>query len=576
MYEVHVEFERVQTYLFDIPRLQAMVGANALLGRLIRVELPDLAIVHGATEPSGLDEVDPPQAIEDDPLSIAVGWRQQQKPDHGITTKIDGDNPAQQLRRGILSRDGGHFVALFPGWASAQAFADAVPERVRSVTPGLRARVSAPRELGAGDDEPTKGPTPSTSISLVDLPIFALCQDRGTGPASHAIREPWSEDRERLISSRAFALRLAGRGLLKNADRKSAFQQIPRDVVGLLTEELALGDRKPPADLNDLASGGYLAVIHADGNGVGKRFKAWQNAADDDLSPLAKRVRNEAFFYRMRVNVRIAVQKALRKVFTERSCPSDAPRPYQLLMLGGDDLVMVCQARFALPFVRALTRALAALSGPEGYRSPPLEVSAGVVIAAPNIPFHHLHARAEALASSAKGLSRAHGGISTVDWMVFTESWSPDPAAHRQQFDFLQYRVGDTTESLALTRKPYRTLGTGYSLDALLEAAEGLNSEASDAGIARTQRHGLSAALRAGRRAGLLAFAELPPTARTALCTALGLGATPASAGDGPWQEHDAVANGPRRWSTQLLDLFEMIEISTLGRRAEANVEADQ
>jgi hypothetical protein len=43
MMRVHIEFQRVQTWLFEVPRLRAMVGANALLGETLRVALPKLA-----------------------------------------------------------------------------------------------------------------------------------------------------------------------------------------------------------------------------------------------------------------------------------------------------------------------------------------------------------------------------------------------------------------------------------------------------------------------------------------------------------------------------------------------------
>jgi len=35
--KVHIELQRVQTWLFAVPRLRAMVGANALLGETLRV-----------------------------------------------------------------------------------------------------------------------------------------------------------------------------------------------------------------------------------------------------------------------------------------------------------------------------------------------------------------------------------------------------------------------------------------------------------------------------------------------------------------------------------------------------------
>jgi hypothetical protein len=41
--KVHIEFQRVQTWLFAVPRLRAMVGTNALLGETLRAGLPNLA-----------------------------------------------------------------------------------------------------------------------------------------------------------------------------------------------------------------------------------------------------------------------------------------------------------------------------------------------------------------------------------------------------------------------------------------------------------------------------------------------------------------------------------------------------
>ena len=34
---VYIEFQRVQTWLFAVPRLRTMVGANALLGEVLRI-----------------------------------------------------------------------------------------------------------------------------------------------------------------------------------------------------------------------------------------------------------------------------------------------------------------------------------------------------------------------------------------------------------------------------------------------------------------------------------------------------------------------------------------------------------
>jgi hypothetical protein len=41
--QVRIELSRVQTWLFAVPRLRAIVGANALLGETLHVTPPKLA-----------------------------------------------------------------------------------------------------------------------------------------------------------------------------------------------------------------------------------------------------------------------------------------------------------------------------------------------------------------------------------------------------------------------------------------------------------------------------------------------------------------------------------------------------
>lgn len=150
---VHIELSRVQTWLFAVPRLRAMVGANALLGETLRVELPKLARETGrgwALAPSSetYRAADP-----NDPLK-------------------DHDDPAADARDGILSRDGGHFEAWFV--SGAEGFADAAGQLLRSGLPGLRFRVSIDRQPR----------TKSQVHPSTELPVLAPCELTGRGLAS--------------------------------------------------------------------------------------------------------------------------------------------------------------------------------------------------------------------------------------------------------------------------------------------------------------------------------------------------------------------------------------------------------
>lgn len=147
---VHIKLSRVQTWLFAVPRLRAMVGANALLGETLRVALPKLARETGrgwTLSPSGETY---PAAEPDDPLAAH-------------------DDPAADAKAGILSRDGGHFEAQFA--SGAEAFADAAGRLLRSTVPGLRFRISI-------DGEPL---TKSHVDLSMELSVLAPCEWTGRG-----------------------------------------------------------------------------------------------------------------------------------------------------------------------------------------------------------------------------------------------------------------------------------------------------------------------------------------------------------------------------------------------------------
>ena len=123
MDKVHIEFQRVQTWLFSVPRLRAMVGANSLLGEALRIRLPELARRKDCGWSLAPCTSEYPGADTNDPLA-------------------EHDDPATDARDGILSRDGGHFEAQFV--RGAEAFAEAASRRLRR-----EARLPAARSLRA-------------------------------------------------------------------------------------------------------------------------------------------------------------------------------------------------------------------------------------------------------------------------------------------------------------------------------------------------------------------------------------------------------------------------------------------
>jgi len=489
MTRVHIEFERVQAWLFSAPRLRAMAGANTLLGETLRVSLPDLARRNDrgwALAPLG--EVYP-AANPDDPL-------------------MAHDDPAADARAGVSSRDGGHFEAQFE--SGAEAFASEAGQLLRRELAGLRFRI------WIDDGERLK-----SHVHLpTELPVLAPCEWTGRGLASAVV----TQGNEPAAVSLDVAARHEG---AKRAEEGKA-----KDLASMLSATTKLEQLKKPQRFEDLVGPDYLALIHADGNDVGGSRPHGDAAS-------------AVFFHQNRVLLRCAMQKAIDAI-----CEGETgTAPLVPLMLGGDDLLLVCRAEIALPFVATLCRTLDELQRHDnGFK---LTLGVGIVIAKHTIPINRLHEVAEQLAASAKRRFRGFSEDerqSVVDWAVYTTAWVDDPEDVRQR-DWLR---DEGQETRVLSQRPLNVLGTGLdSLQGLLGGAKKLEE------APRSQLRYVVDQLSRGRTLSELAFAELSEKARAALDQA-GVKAL--------WRP---TANGGP-WLTEVLDLVEIAEIGRLGRSADS------
>jgi len=526
-----LELKRVQTFIFEVPRLKAMLGANALIGQTMRHELPALLANQGS-------QLDWPKEIAlqgtaDDPL------------DRPETDASDRDDPAALYQRGILARDGGHFIVLFDDKSAAERFLEQAEAVLAERLPGVlyEARIDPFREP---KESPLRQPRDPHETALLDLPVLQVCQETGQGPASARNNKGYWQ----------------GESVRYRLDWGDWFYKgCTQDIIGLLRSTLYPDhamDWQEPDDLAQLAAGGYLALIHADGNGIGKRYKSWRDQAKSQ-NEVVKEAHGEAFFHSMRVAVRRAVVTALAKTFTEPG----GVRPYEILMLGGDDLLLACRANRALDFARHYAAELTRHTLADGQ---PLTVAIGIAIAQKSYPLHRLHELAEELASSAKRLYRAlpdDAKSSVIDWQVVTQSWFADVAEARRQTERIQYQVNGQVDTLLLTGRPYRVLGA-EGLDELLRDVQQLDAprkpdESGDTQdedkAARSPLRALRAACEQGRLMAEMAFARLPESVRFRLAWNDGALWKPLAQGNQTF------------YLTRALDIIGLREIEHLGKR---------
>lgn len=190
----------------------------------------------------------------------------------------------------------------------------------------------------------------------------------------------------------------------------------------------------------------YIAVVHTDGNRMGRRFQAiaetYPMPKDNSAYIVQLRALSEAVINTAEVALRNTIERLLlskrtveeeerwgEKVPVIRSKEGRIQVPFRPLVFGGDDTTFVCEGRFGLDLAMHYLGELARepLPGPKkGVPGEPLYGRAGVAIVKSHYPFSRAYDVAEALGASAKAAlqkTRENFGPDNgilLDWHVST------------------------------------------------------------------------------------------------------------------------------------------------------------
>jgi len=213
---------------------------------------------------------------------------------------------------------------------------------------------------------------------------------------------------------------------------------------------------KLPAATTELEGLGYdwLGIVHADGNGLGKVFLDFNKRiqSESNGNPLSAR----DYITKLRA-FSLALNDCTEKAFCESLGvlrPRQGFTPIVPLVLGGDDLTVVCDGRQALQFTkRFLDEFERATREHEGIRPiMPNGVTscAGVAIVKPHFPFFAGYQLAEELLKSAK----REKPCSAIDYHILYDASGPDLERIRRELTVDQGRT-------VLVARPYITSETG-------------------------------------------------------------------------------------------------------------------
>jgi hypothetical protein len=260
------------------------------------------------------------------------------------------------------------------------------------------------------------------------LPIIAECASSGL-PAQRVAnrRDGLAEDERREYSAQTFA-------------KLQAREQWKCRLDGILTRHNS--SAKLPDATTDLEKLGcdWLAIVHADGNGLGQVFLKFDH--------VAKASGNRDYIEKLR-SFSLALDECTEKAFC-RSLTVFRPRrnitPIVPLVLGGDDLTVVCDGRQALQFTKMFIdyfeQETAQHDDVKRIMLAGVTSCAGVAIVKPHFPFFAGYQLAEELLKSAKAL-KPH---SAIDYHILYDASGPDLDRIRREL---------TIGSAKLVARPY-------------------------------------------------------------------------------------------------------------------------
>lgn len=215
----------------------------------------------------------------------------------------------------------------------------------------------------------------------------------------------------------------------------------------------------------------WLAVVHADGNGLGKIFLEFdQHLSKKDNATHVHTLRS--FSVALEEATEAAFKRALVQLPALKKVGKGKQKnllPIIPLVLGGDDLTAICDGEFALPFAVEYLRAFEDETGNEEHCEgvipqiakkalgcARLSACAGVAIIKPHFPFHKAYELSEQLLRSAKSVKKHVTHLhqskvtsypcSGLDFHILYDSTFTELEAIRDQL-----KVNDTS----LTSKPY-------------------------------------------------------------------------------------------------------------------------
>lgn len=423
-YLVLLDTDRIKEYLFATNKLKEIRGASAILDKLNQQETSKILLNSGYGQGNILSHTE----------GYTVTW-----------------SSAHLLDWQMVYFGGGAVQILFKEKEEADRFCLSIEKRYHDQTDGVASITGVVVERKPYEEfkewvkrghKALRKRKDEKYLRLQPLsaPHFKSCESSGIYVAEtydysatpHFIHRSVSAKRQE--ESGGFLRKFKTRAK-KNKSQSPKWQNIENAV--------------PPEDLNEIGNlfRGYVGFIYADGNRMGTRFQSREDAkAYSDLSTLIQTGTENAIFDAMLTHLRL--------IPFEKKGERKWRLPFQLLILGGDDLMVVVPANKAIEIAKDFCDQF------KGYTG--ISISAGVLITHANYPIHLMMEHAGELLKSAKRLSNnlfkednSQNEVCTIDYMVLKGALFKDLKTMRQEE--LTVQASGREPVLRLYQRPYTT-----------------------------------------------------------------------------------------------------------------------
>lgn len=255
---------------------------------------------------------------------------------------------------------------------------------------------------------------------LDKIEAYLECQ-RNTQTISHGLGLMITE-RARRTGGAGFDIAKEPKGdvvIDRNQKQKLDSFKATKGQQGSLSQKLIEDQQlRFPQDVTDIAGKDkeWLAIVHADGNNMGKKVQEMMLSVQETYPTEVKEVLR-SFSEKLDAATVMAAKKSLNSVLQKHpSLLKQSSIPLRPVLLGGDDLTLIIRGDLAIDFIEeylkkfqeytaAKFQPLVEKYGLENLRQG-LTACAGIAFIKPNYPFHYGVDLAESLTKTAKKVAK--------------------------------------------------------------------------------------------------------------------------------------------------------------------------